>query len=453
MYKIVHRYYNFAEVKDVQNIITRYEIKKLEDISKIRTYVEANKLEAPNFSELGRQLGADRRTIKKYYEGYKKTNQRNRKSKIDNYYDLINNLLSGENKQKFYYKSHLYRYLVREHGLECKQNTFSRYILKHEKFKEYFEGKVINKSIKSETPFGYQGQFDWKEDIKFTFKNGETISFDVACFVLSASRFKVWTIYPNRSRSCVMDFLARTFELIGGVPKEIYVDNAKSIMDTARTKNDLGKINIELQAMSNDYGFNIKPCMSYRPQTKAKVESPMRLVDEIMNYNGLLKDYMELHEKISMLVNEANLRVCQATNLPPIFVLEKEKEHLLSLPPDKICSRYKIKTKMLKVNKNSLISHHQAKYSVPSCFINKYLSIKEIDNKLYVYDNRNIVSIHPISKFNTTNYLESHSIQLHSETFKNKKSIQLQALENLKELEKFNEQISKATREFRQIET
>jgi len=44
----------------------------------------------PNFSELARYYGVDRRTVKKYYEGYEgKPKTRNRASMLDQYYDLI----------------------------------------------------------------------------------------------------------------------------------------------------------------------------------------------------------------------------------------------------------------------------------------------------------------------------------------------------------------------------
>ena len=36
--------------------------------------------------------------------------------------------------------------------------------------------------------------------------------------MLSASRFKVWTIYPSTSQNHLFDFLTNAFETIGGVP-------------------------------------------------------------------------------------------------------------------------------------------------------------------------------------------------------------------------------------------
>ena len=44
----------------------------------------------PNFSELSRQYGIDRRTIKKYYDGYSgKPAHHNKPSKLDKYKQLI----------------------------------------------------------------------------------------------------------------------------------------------------------------------------------------------------------------------------------------------------------------------------------------------------------------------------------------------------------------------------
>lgn len=100
-------------------INTEIDIKSVQDLNKLKMLVEVNKLEKPNFSELSRKLGVDRRTVKKYYDGNDKKIKKQKKSKIDDYHETITSLLSAENKQTFYYKSHLYRYLVREHGLEC----------------------------------------------------------------------------------------------------------------------------------------------------------------------------------------------------------------------------------------------------------------------------------------------------------------------------------------------
>ncbi|MDU6879161.1 MAG: IS21 family transposase [Clostridium botulinum] len=397
----------------------------------------------PNFSELGRKLGIDRRTVKKYYEGNIQKERKQKKSKIDDYYDTIRSLLSAENKQIFYYKSHLYRYLVREHGLQCSRSNFNYFILKNNEFTEYFKSKSKKDAIKSETPFGKQAQFDWKEKLKFSFKDGSKMILNVGSLVLSASRFKVWTIYPSTSQNHLFDFLANAFETIGGVPEEILIDNASTMMDQARTEGSQGKINNKFKQLADDFGFKVVPCIRARPNTKAKVENPMRIIDEIMNYNGIVENLEELHKKMSIITNEANSRMCQATGLPPILVFNKEKEHLLPLPHDKVCSFYKNTTTSAKVNTNALFKYKQNMYSVPPELIGKIIVVEVTENNLYVYYNKTLVTIHNISN-KKVNYHTDHHIDLLGITFKgqDEETVSEYANKHFKELEKFNEQLS-----------
>jgi hypothetical protein len=353
-------------------------------------------------------------------------------------------LLSANNKQVFYYKSHLYRYLVREHHLKCSRSNFNYFILKNDKFREYFKAKAKRDAIKSETPFGKQAQFDWKEKLKFSFKDNSKMTLNVGSLVLSASRFKVWTIYPSTSQNHLFDFLANAFESIGGVPEQILIDNASTMMDQARTERSEGKINVKFKQLADDFGFNVVPCIRARPNTKAKVENPMRIIDEIMNYNGIVENLEELHQKMSVITNEANARICQATGLPPILVFNKEKEHLLPLPNDKVCSFYKNVTTSVKVNTNDLFKYKQNMYSVPPELIGKTIAIEVTEDNLYVYYNKNLVTIHSISK-NKINYHKEHHVQLLGITFKGqeKETVEDYANKHFKELEKFNEQLSK----------
>lgn len=50
-------------------INTEIEINSVKDLGKLKIVVEVNNLDKPNFSELARTLGVDRRTVKKHYEG------------------------------------------------------------------------------------------------------------------------------------------------------------------------------------------------------------------------------------------------------------------------------------------------------------------------------------------------------------------------------------------------
>lgn len=74
------------------------------------------------------------------------------------------------------------------------------------------------------------------------------------------------------------------------------------MMDKARTESSVGKVNPKFQQLADDFGFNIVPCVRARLNTKAKVENPMRIIDEIMSYNGLLDREIYIQSLLILLV-------------------------------------------------------------------------------------------------------------------------------------------------------
>ena len=58
----------------------------------------------PNFSELARFYDPDRRTVKKYYDGYEgKAAHRDKPSKLDKHYDLIKRVYEEKSANKNFY--------------------------------------------------------------------------------------------------------------------------------------------------------------------------------------------------------------------------------------------------------------------------------------------------------------------------------------------------------------
>lgn len=430
------------------NINTKVEIKELSDLKNLRVVLEANGVKKPNYSQIARQMGVDRRTVKKIYESNGVKPQRKKRiSKIDAFEDIIRELLFPDGKEQmqiFFYVSHLYRFLVREYKLDVAFNTFNYYISNHKEFKGYFKEKKSTEAVKSEKPFGEQAQFDWKEKLEFTFKDGTKTVINVACLILAASRFKIWKVYLSTNQNCLFDFLSNAFETLGGVPRELIIDNASTMMDSARTLKSSGKINNKFQQLANDFNFEIKPCIAGRPNTKAKIESPMKLLDEIMTYNGRLDDFEALEKLVETLNNEANSRISQGTGHFPVLVLKKEKEHLLPLPSEQVCSSYKNKFFVAKVNKNSLLLHKGHQYSVPPEYIGKLVHILLAEEEIHIYYSKKIIAVHKISS-KQINYIQKHHSKMIEKTFPKAQNIEELATEHLKNLEKYNEQISGIT--------
>jgi transposase len=102
----------------------------------------------------------------------------------------------------------------------------------------------------------------------------------------------------------------------------------KPVMDKLSTAYQREKVNNKFQQFADDYGFKVRPCIAGRPNTKAKVEAPMKLLDEIRSYNRTL-NFDELHQLISRLNNRINGTCNTSTGKIPVLHLEKRKGFLI----------------------------------------------------------------------------------------------------------------------------
>jgi len=422
-------------------INTDIEVKCLEDLHKLKPVIENTDIKV-NKSALARELNVDRRTVTKYINGFTKSKTRNRPSMFDDFYVIIKELLSPEtiktSKKIFMYKKNLWQYMKDNYGLDCAESSFRRYISSIPEFNSYFINNRKS-TIKApspsrfETAAGEQAQLDWKESIEFVLNTGEIIVINIFVLILSYSRFRVYRLSLTKTQDVLFHFLDDAFETFGGVPKEILTDNMKTVMDQSRTEYFKGKINNKFKQFADDYGFRVHPCIAARANTKAKVESPMRILDELRAYSGDL-DYEQLNMKLKEINDRENSRLHRSYNGIPVLYLKKEKDFLNPLPHESIRSQYSIVTHTVKVNKSSMISYKSNQYSVPPEYIDKILQLQVYDNQLHLYYNTNLVAVHNISS-RKLNYIETHYIEILSRTlpFEDEKISEM-AKENLRKI-------------------
>src|SRR5699024_8294349 len=97
-------------------------------------------------------------------------------------------------------------------------------------------------------------------------------------------------------------------------------------------------------------------CIAGKPQTKAKVEAPMKILDEIHAYQGKF-NYEELNTFIEQLCNRVNHEHNQGTGNIPILSFQKEKANLSLLPNEKIRKAYKIYNIHLKEYTTNIVTY------------------------------------------------------------------------------------------------
>lgn len=414
-----------------------FEIKSLKDLRKLKNLQEVLNIKV-NYSEIAKDLGVDRRTVKKYYDGYDKSYARIKSSRIDPFIPLIRELLSDSSLQKFHYKTNLYQYLVDNHGLDVASSTFRHFIKNHEEFNKYFsKSNKTSKAVKCmryETSPGEQAQIDWKEDFKFLTTDKGYVDLNIFVFILGFSRYSIYYVSLDKRQSTIFAFLSDAFKKLGGVPGVIVTDNLKTVMDKARSEYYKGSINAKFYEFAKDYGFKVQACIANRPQTKGKIESQMKILDELDAYQGKLS-YKELIDKVEKINLRKNMTIHQGTSKTPISLLEKDKGSLKPLPSKEIRSRYQNHQSIVKVNKSSMISYKSNQYSLPTKYIGKTVILQVEDNYLYLYDTTQLIVKHKITD-KKLNYLKEHYQEIVKKTMPYKDEIDIKeySKENLKKI-------------------
>ena len=384
----------------------------------------------PNFSELERAFDIERHTIKKYYQEYegKKVN-RNKPSKLDKYYDEIKSKveLVGITQMG------LYQYLYNKDNTIGTYSNFKKYLTKH-KLKPKKSQKV---HLRYETDPGEQLQFDWKEDIKMISKHGELFEFNVFSTTLGYSRLHNFVYSRTKTREDVERCLMTTFKFFNGVPKQLLTDNMRAVVDINGNKR---RINAEFYQFAKDMGTSVKLCKPRSPETKGKDETANKFMAWLIPYNHEFENQEDLIRIIKNIRDKVNSTVHQTTNVPPILLFQKEKEYLLPLPSNKIMLSYLEDVEKTKVYPDSLIYYKGKKYSVPPKYINQYVQVKQTDNILYIYHNKQLIATHEIN-LKLINYTKEHYVEGLEITmpYKDKSNIEKYANDNLKRLDRLLE--------------
>lgn len=353
----------------------------------------------PNYTYLGKKYGLDPRTVKKYHQGYNgKPPTRTKPSMLNEYEEII--------KEKLTYKgiklSALYFYLKSEKNYKGSYSTLTYYIRKHPDI------KINNKNechVRFETKPGEQLQFDWVEDITMVSKYGEIYKFNIFSAELSYSRMHYFNYSKNKTREDVLNNLVLSFKFYGGVAKSLLTDNMSSIVNTQERK-----FCNEFKTFAKDIGIIERKCKVRHPYTKGKVEVRNKFIKWLIPYNNEFETEEELKNIIKKINNEVNNKINDTTNMKPILLYQKEKEYLKPLPSNQVLEQYMNLSIAVKVQNTMLINYKGHQYSVPKKYINKTLKVKEIDNKLHIYDNTQLIEIHEISD-KKINYKENHYIE------------------------------------------
>jgi transposase len=321
-----------------------------------------------SISEIARQTGHDRKTVRKAINGElmveRKPTQTARPRKLDAYTAYLQQRIS----EGVYNARKLYRE-IQERGYT---GGVTQVILYVQPFRLPRQERA---TVRFETQPGQQAQVDWGS---FRYERPDGGEKSLYCFVMtlgwSRAMYVEFTIQGDTA-SFIRCHL-HAFAYFGGVPREMLHDNLKSAV-IRREADGTVQFNERYLDFALATGFVPKPHRPYRPQTKGKVESGVRYVEGNF-WTGLhFEDVEDINAQARVWLDTvANLRVHGTTGERPFDRLPHE--HLPPLPDrpfDTSIISYR------RAGRDCLVRYQNNSYSVPAAWAGRMLLVKETEDR------------------------------------------------------------------------
>lgn len=358
----------------------------------------------PNMSELSRETGLDRHTLKKYFDEGGKFNKE-RAPKGSKYAALDETISERMSVEGVTIKS-LWEYLLDEKAEQAKALTY-RGLVSYVRKKGY-GGDPAERAAhpRFETAPGAQLQVDWKESLSIATKAGGKIEFNVFSATLSWSRYHFFVYSTGKGTEDFIRCLITVLKELGAMPREIVTDNMAAIVSCrGGTRKKLPQI-VQLE---RDLGIKIRLCKPRTPQTKGKVESSNRFVNRLRAYDGEIADEADLKAKIARIQARSNAVANEETGVPPSALLMKERASLGALPNALMLESYASESyATAKVPQTMLVACRGKRYSVPRAMIGKRAVAIPAEGKVYIFDSAGLLVAEHAESGARTNYQAAH---------------------------------------------
>jgi transposase len=213
------------------------------------------------------------------------------------------------------------------------------------------------------------------------------------CFVLVLCYSRL--MYVEFTVSQTMEhFLAchqHAFEVIGGVPQSVMVDNLKSAV-LKRTLGEAPVLNPKYVDFAKHHGFRIVPCNVGKGNEKGRVENGVGYVKKNFLAGLDIADFSMLPPAVkNWLATVANVRVHGETRKPPLELWQSETPHLRPLPlhPFDIAT-----VSQVRASRQFRITLDTNRYSVPAPLAGQALTLKTSPDRLCLYHQNQLVARH-----------------------------------------------------------
>ena len=248
-------------------------------------------------------------------------------------------------------------------------------------------------TVRFETPPGQQLQSDWGEMVVEIAGRLTRVYFIVNELSYSR-RFHFWCIDSSDAEH-TYEGLVRSFEYLGGVTKEVLVDNQKAAVLVYPAHGE-PHFNERFVDLAGHYGFLPRACRPYRARTKGKDERMVGYIkgNFFVHYRSFTS-WAHLNQMAELwLAEEADQRL-QSTVKEVVRVrFQREAPHLQALPAVRYDTSYH---EIRQVGWDGYIDVRSNRYSVPAELAGRTVLVHiGLDATLKVYQGETLWASHSL---------------------------------------------------------
>lgn len=232
------------------------------------------------YAEIGRIVGRDWRTVRRYLvDGAQPVYRRRRSpSKLDPLKPVIDQWLAGCSILR---ATRIHQDLVRDYGFTGSYQTVRRYVERARPVPDDDDSSGAEERF--ETAPGHQAQVDWSHESPIRTRAGLELPLYGFHMTLGHSRDSFVGLVGSMDLVTFWACHRAAFAHFGGVPRELLYDRTKTVVRShVGRRRSAGEsiFHPEALASAHHYGMRLRLCRARRAKTKGKVERDVGYVRE-----------------------------------------------------------------------------------------------------------------------------------------------------------------------------
>ena len=248
--------------------------------------------------------------------------------------------------------------------------------------------------VRFETSPGEQGQVDFAQ-FQVVFADEPTTPRIVWLFsmVLGYSRL-IWARFVlHQDLPTVLRCHVAAFEAIGGAPRELLYDRMRTAVIRDGERDGI-VYNRALIDLARHYGFIPRACQPYRAKTKGKVERPFRYIREDFFLARSFRNLADLNDQLRRwLDGVANPRLHATTRRVVTEAFAEERPHLRPLPLAPFRSVLRLERR---ISRDGMVSVGGNAYSVPDATRRRLVEVHTLATEVRIFEGDVLIAAHPV---------------------------------------------------------